>query len=109
MFNYDFAVKYCLVLNCLTSYLCLNNNIVSRFIYLCHVVLYLIFRIFIVFLLSCLFIIIIIFIFIFILFIMFYFLYFIYRIFTTFIGLNAFFWPKSRPKLVQGEAQAAAR
>ena len=34
-------------LNCLMSYLCLNNNIVSCFNYLCHVTLYLIFRIFI--------------------------------------------------------------
>ena len=52
VFNYDFAFKYCLVLNCLMSYLSLNNNIVSCFNYLCHVVLSLIF-LFIVFYLSC--------------------------------------------------------
>ena len=40
-------IKCCLVLNCLMSYLRLNNNIVSCFNYLCHVTLYLIFRIFI--------------------------------------------------------------
>ena len=49
-----FAFKYRLVLNCLLSYLCLNNNIVSCFNYLYHVVLSLIFSfLFIVFRLSC--------------------------------------------------------
>ena len=68
VFKYDFAFKSRLILNCLISYLCLNNNIVSC---LCHVVLSLIFRfclsyftchvifvflrIFIIFLLSCVF------------------------------------------------------
>ena len=54
VFNYDFAFKCCLVLNCLLSYLCLNNNIVSCFNYLCHVVLSLILRfLFTVFYSSC--------------------------------------------------------
>ena len=100
VFNYDFAFKCCLVLNCLMSYLCLNNNIVSRFIYLCHVKLYLIFRIFIVFLLSCL------------LFYYYYyyfhlnfiyhvlFLYFIYHFLLLLLGSRPIFWPKSWPKLV---------
>ena len=49
-----FAFKYRLVLNCLLSYLCLNNNIVSCFNYLYHVVLSLIFSfLFIVFHFSC--------------------------------------------------------
>ena len=49
-----FAFKYRLVLNCLLSYLHLNNNIVSCFNYVCHVVLSLISRFsFIVFHLSC--------------------------------------------------------
>ena len=92
VFNYDFAFRCCLVLNCLMSYLCLNNKIVSCFNYLCHVVLYLLFRFFIHRILLVMFLFIFYFFIIYfrILFIMFYFVFYL-SFFTSFIRLKTFF------------------
>ena len=120
IFNYDFAFKCRLVLNCITSYLCLNSNIVSCSNYLCHVVLYLLFRIFIyrillIMLFSYFFIyfyrifIIVSFYYFCILFIMFFFVFLFIVFFLLLLGSKPIFWLKFQPNLAQNEAQTAAR